>query len=240
MKIWIFLLVFIVSLAQAQTLKIATTADNPPFSTKADQKNHFYGFDLDIMEEVCKRIGVTCKYSSMLFDNLFPALDSNQIDIAIASIVITPTRQENFLLSLPYLASHVQFIANQESAINSPDDIKNKRVGVRQGTPFKHVVDMLYSAHQVTIIEYPFVPNLLEALSNKKVDVILMDKDSAQYWYANNSNLYKLVGPPIPFGGGYGIMARKGSDDLILKINAAILQMESDGTYLKIYTRYFN
>lgn len=239
MKSWIVFIALFAPFSYSQTLHIATTSDNPPFSSQADEKNHFYGFDLEIMENVCFRIKAKCNYSAMLFDDLFPATNNKQIDLAIASIIVTPARQQKNLFSLPYLASHVQFIANQHSLLDSPDDIKNKRIGVRQGTPFKKLIQMLYQ-NQVQIIEYPYIPDLLEALSQKKVDVILLDKDAAQYWYANNSMQYKLIGPPIPFGGGYGIMTKLGNDVLIKGINAALLQMESDGTYLKIYTRYFS
>lgn len=223
----------------AQTLTIATTADNPPFSSKADQKNHFYGFDLDLMTEVCKRIKVKCNYTNLGFDNLFAAVNNKQIDLAISSIIITPDRQLKYLFSLPYLASHVQFVSNQHTLIDSPDDIKNKRVGVRRGTPFMKFAQMLYQ-NQVTVTEYSYIPDLFQALSTNTVDVILIDKDAAQYWYANNSTLYKLIGPPVPFGGGYGIMTKLGGEALIKEVNSALLQMEADGTYLKLYTRYFN
>lgn len=235
----LLLLFLMAPLSFAQSITIATTADNPPFSSKADAKNHFYGFDLDIMGEICKRIKIECKYKALMLDELYPAVNNQQVDLAIASIIITPDREEDYLFSLPYLASHVQFITNQHSQLDAPEDIKNKRVGIRRGTPYRSLLELLYK-NQVQIVEYPYIPDLMDALDKKKVDSVLLDKDSAQYWYSNNSLQYKLIGPPIPFGGGYGILAKLGRDQLMKQINSALLQMESDGTYLKLYTRYFS
>lgn len=53
------------------------------------------------------------------------------------------------------------------------------------------------------------------------------------------SNLFKLVGKAIRSGDGYGIMANKNNADLITQINKALLQMENDGTYLRISNTYF-
>ncbi len=50
------ILLLLVPACHAKTLLIGTTAQNPPFSSIADQKENFYGFDIDIMGEVCRRI----------------------------------------------------------------------------------------------------------------------------------------------------------------------------------------
>jgi ABC-type amino acid transport substrate-binding protein len=222
----------------AQTLIIATTTDNPPFSSIADQHNHFYGFDIEIIDEICKRMKAQCQYSSLVFNNLLLAINNKQIDLAIAANIITPNQQQKYLFSLPYMASHVQFITNINSAQNSPDDLKNKRIGVLQGSAFGDLVMDLYK-NQITVIEYPHVSNLFLSLDKNVIDAVLLNKDSAQYWYANNGNQYKLISPPITFGSGYGIMAKLGEESLIEKVNDALLSMESDGTYLKIYSHYF-
>lgn len=126
----------------------------------------------------------------------------------------------------------------QTSSINKPSDINNKRVGVRRGTPFKNLAQTIYKG-QVEITEVSDMATLLDKLNDKNVDVVLTNAAAAKYWYANNSDVYKLVGTQLPTGEGYGIMANKGQETLIAKINQALLTMEADGSYLEIYTRYF-
>jgi ABC-type amino acid transport substrate-binding protein len=233
---WILLL--ILPLSHAKALLIGTTGQNPPFNSIADQKDHFYGFDIDIMEQVCERLKIECKFTPVVFNDLFTELAANKIDLASAAIIITPNRQQQFLFSLPYLKSTAQFLVKQESPLSSPENIPNKRVGTRLGTPFADLARNLYQ-DKITIVEFPDIPELLNGLNNNKVDTILMDAEAAKNWVSNNDNLYKLIGTPIPIGTGYGIMANLNQTKLIAQINQILLNIEADGTYLKIYSRYF-
>lgn len=222
----------------AKTLMIGSSPENPPFSNLDRPGGNFFGFDIDIMKAVCDRIKADCKFVPLEFDDEFVNLKDGHIDLAIAAIIITPERQARFLFSLPYLESNAGFMALQSSSINTPNDIESKTVGTRKGTPFKALAMALYDNH-VNVIEYPYTPDLLDALRDKKVDAVFMDLEPSKYWYANNSTLYKMVGTAIPIGDGYGIMASKSQGDLIAQINQALLSMEADGSYLDIYTRYF-
>lgn len=240
MRPFIFLiLLFVMPLSDARPLLIGTTSQNPPFNSLADNRDHFYGFDIDIMSEICRRIHQTCTYTPMVFNKLFSALKAEKIDLAVAAIIITPTREEEFLFSLPYLSSNAQFMALNKSAISSVKELVNKRIGTRIGTPFKELAEDMYG-DKIHINDVPDVPNLLDGLNNGTLDVVLMDAEAAQNWYANNSKIYKLIGSPIPVGNGYGIMANLYQHKLLSEINQALLGMESDGTYLKIYSQYFS
>ena len=225
-------------LTGVQALTIGTTPQNPPFNSRVDKNQFFYGFDIDIMDEICKRAKLKCEYTSVVFNDIFNALRAGKIDLANAAIIITQEREEDFLFSLPYLESNAQFIALQSSKIDNPKDIQNKRVGTRNGTPFKKLATSLYK-DQINLVDFSSTADVLNALSSNQVDVVLMDYAAANYWVANSGNLYKLIGGPVPLGLGYGIMANKGQNALINHINKALLSMEADGTYLKIYERYF-
>ena len=238
-RLFFLILLLALPLSHAQNLLIGTTAQNPPFNSLADQNGNFYGFDIDIMGEVCKRIQARCQFTPIIFNNLFTQLEAEKIDLAIAAIIITPYRQQDFLFSLPYLNSSALFMTKHQSNINTPKDIINKRVGTRHGTPFKELALQIYT-DKITIVDVPDIPDLMDGLNNNTIDVVLMDAEAAKNWVSNNSNIYKLVGNPIPVGNGYGIMANKDQEKLISQINQALLNIEAEGTYLKIYTRYFS
>lgn len=232
------ILFLVFSFVHANTLRVGTTLQNPPFSSLADKNGHFYGFDMNIMEEICKSIKVNCTFTPLVFNDLFTQMKAGKIDLAIAAIIINDFQEEDFLFSLPYLQSNGEFIALLPSPINKPSDIINKRVGVRRGTPFKNLALTMYK-NQVEIVEVQDMGTLLGKLNDKDIDVALINAAAAKYWYANNSEIYKLIGTQIPTGEGYGIMANKGQEALIGQINQALLNMEADGSYLAIYTRYF-
>lgn len=237
-SVYLFLLL-VLSPLNADTLIVGTNAQNPPFSSIADQKDHFYGFEIDIMSEICQRIKYQCRFTTVLFDNLFSELKAQTIDVAIAAIIITQEIKKDFILSIPYLESTAQFMTTGQSPINKPEDIKNKRVGIRSETHYKDLALSIYN-NLVTVVEFPSIETLLEGLEDNKVDAVLISSEAATYWFANNSTLYKIIGSKIPIGEGYGIIANKDRDALMAKINQALLDMEADGTYLRFYTRYFS
>lgn len=234
---FMFMLILNTSHAQ-QALTIGTSAQNPPFASLADKNGNFSGFDIDIMSEVCSQLKVTCKFEPVLFNDLFPELLAHKIDLAIAAIMITPYRQEQFLFSIPYLASNAQFITTNQSAISSSKDIINKRVGTRLGTPLKALALSIFP-NNIKTVDYPEVDILIDGLNNTTNDIVLMDAASAKSYYANNSSKYKLVGGPIPVGYGYGIMANRDQAKLVGQVNQVLRNMIIDGSYLRIYKHYF-
>ena len=232
-------LFLMVGITHADELNIGVTGDNPPFSMRTDMENHFSGFDVELMDQICSRLQTMCHYKAFVLVDLYAAVKNGSVDLAISSIDITPERLKEYVFSLPYLTSNVQFITNIGSSINIPDDIKGKKIGVHAGSPFGDFIKTLYRG-SIQLVTFSTVQDLLAGLSAKKVDVIMLPRDAARYWYSNNSSIYKLVGTPIPFGSGYGIMITPSKTSIKADINKALLNMESDGTYLNLYTRYFS
>ena len=237
-KIILLLTFLLLSLLYAQTINIGILLYNPPFEMEADQKNHFFGFEIDIMMELCKRMQTDCHYIPLTFAEIFTKLLADEIDLGLGSISITEQRRINYLFSLPYMKSTGQFITRIDSKIRGIDDIRNKRVGSVEGSLFKAIVLEKFN-HEVEIVEYPTLAEVFQALADGKIEIVIADEGAAKYWATNNSDSFKLVGNEIPIGIGYGIMANKKHKELIETINKLLLDIEADGSYLKIYKRYF-
>lgn len=222
----------------AADLIIGASSSSPPFVMRADQSANFFGFDVDLMSEICRRLNNQCNYKMLPFEGLFTALDKKEIDLAIGEITITPERANLYLFSLPYFASKAQYITFNASSIHKADDLIGHTVGIEKGTVFEGFLKSTYR-EAVTIKPYDDLVDLAQDLSEGKVDAALVDAPNATYWSTNYSTNYRLVGDAIPVGIGYGIMARKDNQALIALINQQIIDIEKDGSYIKIYTRYF-
>lgn len=234
----IFCMLLLVSpFSYGYILRIGTSGDNPPFSTRIDLQNHFYGFDIEIMGEICKRIQATCDYTSFTFNELFTAIDQHKIDLAISAITISKEREQRYLFSLPYYVSQAQFMVLNQSPANTLPALTGKRIGVI-GNPTKILITNLFKG-QVTVVEYPQILELLGALNNKDIDAVVMDRGEVQYWFANSRDLYKMIPSAYSYGQGYGIMANKDQPALMKKVDDALAQMKADKTYDRIYASYF-
>lgn len=235
---WVCLFSFIINnSAYAAPLIIGTLAYDPPFETASDKTGDFFGFDIDVMNEICNRLRATCKYKSFPFEQLLHETQFGKLDLAIAGISITAEREQFALFSLPYLASKAGLLTKSSSAITKFSDVNGKRIGIEAGTVFKGIV--LKKFPNVKLVEYKEQNDLFQAVADNNVDLIMLDEASAKYWISNNGDLFKLVGGPISIGVGYGIMANLNNSALINQINGALISMENDGSYLSIYNRYF-
>ncbi len=221
----------------AEHLIIGTLAYDPPFETAADQKGDYFGLEMDLMNEICRRLQDECTYKPLTFEQLMGETLSGAIDLAIAGITITEQRRLSYLFSLPYLKSEARLLAKSVSPINSLSDINGKRLGVEAATLFKGLAEEKFT--NVKIIEYLTQTDLFQGIADDKVDMIIIDSVSAKYWVTNSSSILKIVSDPIPIGEGYGIMANVSKTALINRINRKLIDMENDGTYLSIYSRYF-
>ena len=237
-RLLILIILIMTSFSQAQALVIGVAPNSPPLSSLADKQNHFYGFEIDLINNICLRIKLPCTLTPVFIKQVQPDLMAQKIDLAIEAYIIPNTPPPGFIFSLPYLPSNAEFIVEKNSTIMTPADIQNKTVGVRHGTLFDDLLHTLYG-NKVSISKYMTGGEVLSALTNGNVDAILTDSVVADFWMLNSGGEYRLIGKKIPIGNGYGILANMGQEALMAKINQALQSMMADGTYSNIYSRYF-
>lgn len=231
-------------LAYAKVFVVGVDQINPPMSMRTDSDDHFIGFEIDIMNEICSRLRIDCAYHAVHANQIILSLEAGKIDFAIDSIIIPRFRLYGLILSLPYLPSYGQFmtLANTTSITTVPD-IAKKIIGVRTGVFQVNIDSDMYIKHifsnTPTIKTYRTISELLAALEEKDVDVIFTNQYATNYWYNVNQGLYKFIGDPAYLGNGYGIMSLTKNQAIMASINSTIKIMMDDGTYAKIYQRYF-
>ncbi|MCW8397875.1 transporter substrate-binding domain-containing protein [Legionella sp. PATHC038] len=224
-------------LAHSNPITIGILKFAPPFSS-VDTHNHYFGFAVDLMREICKRIDASCIYKATDFDSQLNDLQAGVIDVTFLVSPLSDTESEHYQFSMPYITSKGQFVSLKSSDIHSIDDIKNKKIGVLQATLLQYSVLPQYTTEE-NIKVYPKITVLISALNKHDIDAALMNANVAKYLLNNILKGFQLVGKPITVGNGYGIIALKKNAAIIAKINEALLEIEADGTYLTLYRKYF-
>ncbi|KTD11771.1 arginine ABC transporter substrate-binding protein [Legionella gratiana] len=238
MKVLLALLLFITNSSSfAEKLIIGTSSFNPPMEMLATKNKVFTGFEIDLLNEICRRINATCVYEPMTFEAIMKAVAEGTVDLGIDGFFITEERLAYYLFSLPYLQTQAQLLTTIDSNINNTNINTGKRIGVEAGTVFKSILEKKYD--NIEVVSYDNQQNMLRDLADQEVDLIMLDFIGATYWVHNNPDNFKLVDKAIPFGMGYGILANRNQGELISRINNALHAMEQDGTYTNIYSRYF-
>ncbi|HAT8179218.1 TPA: transporter substrate-binding domain-containing protein [Legionella pneumophila] len=241
MKRFMFiLLIFLNFYAYGKPLLIGVPEFAPPFVSRSGSGEIYFGFNIDLMNSICKIIEIECQYEGMSIQELYTNLNEGKIDIMVAPTPIVSTADTNYIFSLPYLPSNAQIVtlkANDD--INTIMDLKGKKVGTLKYTLYGSLLAEHFQLY-FDLVQFSNLSDMALALSNQKIEAIVLNVSAAKYALSNSSIELKLVGDKIAIGNGYGILALKNNAPLIMKINQALLQIEKDGTYLEIYNTYFS
>jgi ABC-type amino acid transport substrate-binding protein len=239
MKILGFIVLFLSNIAAySQTINIGVLEFAPPFSSKSGNQDHYYGFTIDLMDHICKQMKADCHYKSTTMSEQLNKLEEGHIDISFLPIPINSVPSKELIYSLPYLASNGQFLALEDSKINSLDEIKHLKIGVMKDTLYTTLMRSNFATNN-EIIQYTKITDIISAMVNHEIDLMYTNATVAKYIINNAISTIKTVGEKITLGEGYGIIALPKNAPLIKKINAALLKMETDGSYITIYNRYF-
>ena len=225
------------SFTKQSTLIIGTLFFNPPFEISTPNKKVFSGFEIDIMNAICSRMNVTCEFKAMpkLID-VFNELDDGKIDLVVGAIIVL-NDDTNYIYSLPYLVSTVQFFVRKNSEINSIADVMNSKIGTINDPLIKTFISDSYAKKQPLLV-YNDIEIGIDALDSGVIDAFALQTPSTNYWMSITGNIFRLIGHPISIGFGNAIMSKNTSTSLMQQVNEALRLMQKDGTYARIYTRY--
>ncbi|MFA6066384.1 MAG: transporter substrate-binding domain-containing protein [Candidatus Babeliaceae bacterium] len=112
---------------------VGTSADFKPFSFKENDK--IVGLDIDIVNEVCRRLGQPLILKDMPFELLIPQLQLGTIHMVAAGLTATPARAERVLFAPPHLTGDQLVVVSLASnaPVTSLKDLEGKEVIVNQG-----------------------------------------------------------------------------------------------------------
>jgi polar amino acid transport system substrate-binding protein len=220
--------------AQAQKLVVGAYPANPPWEYKTEQ-NTFEGFEVDMVNEIGKRIGREVEISDMGFQALFAATASQRIDVAISTITITNDRLQSQSFTQGYYDADMALVSVEGGATGLAD-MKGKPVGVlaaSTGEAWVRANEATYGWSDIR--SYPDQQGLLLDVRIGRVAGAVSDLTGLIFSAQQMPDL-KIV-EVIPTGDRYGMMMPKGSL-LLEEVNAAISAMKEDGTMAAIYERW--
>ncbi|MBS3804096.1 MAG: transporter substrate-binding domain-containing protein [Oleiphilaceae bacterium] len=222
----------------AETLRVATDPSFVPFEMLDPESGEMIGFDMDIIAEVAERAGFDYNLTTMDFNGIIPALQTGNVDIAIAGITITEEREKIVDFSDPYYDSGLRILVRaNNNDIKEFEDLEGKDIGTKIGsTSYDYLTEKLEEDDGVT--PYPGSSDMYMALMAGNVEAVFYDAPNVGYFASTNGNgRVKTVGP-LYEGQQYGI-ALKGGSEWVDEVNAALADMKEDGTYQEIYEKWF-
>lgn len=225
---------------EAGTLVVGTSADYEPFEFY-NSNFALDGFDIALMRELGKRMGVEVQFKDFAFDGLLDALRLGQVDAAISAITVTPERKSIVDFSnLYYVGNDVALVSQSfTGTIKTVADLAGLDIGVERGTTYESwvqqkVIDAGLS-NQDALHSYGDTNQIIRDLRNGTLDVALMGELPARQFIRRAPDL-KIAGQTFNTQ-EFAVAARTGSS-LVSQFNKALLAMQSDGTFAELVKTY--
>jgi len=221
------------SIKEKGVMRIAMTGAYPPFNF-VSESNEVVGFDPAIGTEIAKRMGIEVEIVTTAWDGIIGGLLANKYDAIVGSMSITAERQEVVDFVGPYYSTMRAVFTLAGSEITSVSQLGDVKVGVTLGETHEE-----WAREQgYNVKTYKGLPELLLELENGRVDTIVGDS-IAVILAAKASGLeIAQITDLVTESVGAGIAIRKGSPELAAVMQAALDEMQADGTYLAIATEW--
>jgi ABC-type amino acid transport substrate-binding protein len=211
--------------------------DFPPFGT-VDASGKNVGFDVDVAHRFAKALFDNegkVELVAVTSGNRIPFLQSGKIDIIIATVTVTDERRQVVEFSEPYFMSGSLLLVPKASPAKGLEDMAGKTVAVVQGAIQDKDVEQLQP--KANRIKFGKVSEAVLAVKGGRADAYVHDDIVILSLARENPDL-KAVGKtfmPRP----YGIAVRKGDTAFIAWVNAELEKMKKDGTYDRLWKKYF-
>lgn len=206
-----------------------------------DEKGELVGFDIDLANEVSKRIKREIRFQPIDWSMKENELEAGNIDLIWNGYTITPAREEKVAFSTPYLENQ-QIIVTMNENIKSKADLKDKVVSVQAESSALEAVnkeqDVVTTFKE--LVEFPTNIEAFNDLEAGRTDALVVDEVNARYYMKNQSEKEYYVLDDHFGTEEYAIGMRKDDTQLIESINNALADMENDGTYDLIYSTWFS
>lgn len=201
-----------------------------------DEQDNIVGFDIDLAEEVCSRMGVELVKQPIDWDTKEQDLEAGNIDCIWNGMSINPSRQEVMNLSEPYMRNDMIFVVKTESDIASQADLDGKTVAVQSGSSAQEI--LAESGMNVTAVELATNVECLQQLDLDLADAVFMDSVVANYEIQTTGKPYTIL-PDGLAPEEYAIGFRKGDQALRDEVQKILSEMKADGKVEEISTKWF-
>jgi polar amino acid transport system substrate-binding protein len=219
-------------------LLVGTDAGFAPFEFKDEKTNEIVGFDMDLIKAIAAVNGDTVKIQNMQFAGLIPAIQGNMIDVAAAGMTITPARQKQVHFTDSYYeVGLVLAVMNKDAdKYKTLTDLENKTICAQIGTTGSMLASKVKGAK---VTNYDQIGEAFMDMKMGGCQAVLNDKTVTTYYLSKKGDGSMTVMPHLYEPSQNGFAVSKRNPELLKKLNHGLKVIKENGTYDKIYNKWF-
>ena len=221
-------------------LRIGLDAGYEPFEMR-NKKGEIIGFDIDMMAAAAKSMGVKLTVVNTAWDGIIPALLTRKFDVIAAGMTVTQERNLKVNFSHPYIHVGQTILLRKglKDEVKSYKDLNHKKytVAAKLGTTGEQAVRRMIP--RAKLITYESQQEAALEVISGRIDAFVYDLPF-QSLMASDKGKGKLIHLNEPFTFEPLALAIRQSDPNFLNwLNNFLYQIKHDGTYDKIYAKWF-
>ncbi len=167
------------AIQQRGVLRVGTDPGFRPFAEERDGR--FQGYDVDLVHELGRRMGVRVEFVAVGYDALYDALSTRRVDLLAAALPLAPEQGWRARFSTAYLNAGQAIVARQGAGITQEADLAERTVGVALGSEGDTLARKLQRDLTTLRVRssYETTAEALEALAAGQIDAVITDTVSA-------------------------------------------------------------
>lgn len=215
--------------SSSSVLKVGVTPDIPPMVF--EQGGQLTGFEIELAKELGKKIGKSVQFIPVAWEDQINYLNSGRTDIIMSSMSITQERQMLVAFSNPYMRVGQMMLIHRADqfryALGIPQPLPGT-VGVQRGTVGEYLMESQFSNSKRK--SYRSVEDAVGDLVDRKIQIVVSDAQLVWYQAALNEANGLAVVPRLLNTDYLGWAMRAGDTELLGKVNAFLLEKQTNGT----------
>jgi ABC-type amino acid transport substrate-binding protein len=215
--------------------KLTVGSDIPYAPFEFGRAPNYKGFDIELVNEIAKRLELDVEYVKTPFDTIFRNLAQGKFDLVASSTTITEERKRTVDFSDPYFAADQSLMVKRGSDIRTLDDLQGQVIGAQIGTTGADYAKEEIDAE--TVRTYDLIDDAFQALQTGQIAAVINDCPVSKYAERSKPDLQVLSA--IRTGESYGLALAKDTDQLREAVNGALDEIKQDGTYDRIFGKWF-
>ncbi|WCK53068.1 basic amino acid ABC transporter substrate-binding protein [Aneurinibacillus sp. Ricciae_BoGa-3] len=228
--------------AQSNTLVAGTDASFPPFEYMSPTGQP-EGFDVDLIKAIGENQKLNVEVKHTGWDGMMNGLSNGTVKIGIAGITITDDRKKSFDFTAPYFTAKQVILVKDNGPlanVKQVADLKGKLIGVQTGTTGASLVESTFGKGYSNMKGYTDIASAIEDLQNGRIQSVIADNAVIKK-FVNKLNLkqVKIIEDSSVKTETYGIAVKKGSKELLDKLNKGLAAVKQNGKFDQLYKKYF-
>jgi polar amino acid transport system substrate-binding protein len=225
---------------QRGTLRVGMEPGYMPFEL-TNQKGEIIGFDPDCARRMAKALGVKLELVSTAWDGIIPSLMTKKFDIIMSGMTITDERTQVVDFADPYIVIGQTLLVRKElaGAVKSYKDLNDPKYKIASKLGTTGEIAAKEHFPKARYFSYETEQEAVMEVVNGKIDAFVYDSPYNAVAFAQKGQ-GKLVFLDQPFTTEpLGWAIRKGDPELLAFLNGFLKEIRQDGTYDKIYRKWF-